>query len=119
MAAEPFFNEQTEQSLVKATIVERYFHCQPLANDDELPTNRVAIGTMHRSKGLQFRAVAVLGAEHGEVPITRVLDKQADDPARQAFLELERNLLYVACSRARERLLVTGVKELSRFLTSS
>ena len=92
-------------------------HCHPLANDDEPPTNRVAIGTMHRSKGLQFRAVAVLGAEHDEVPIARVLDKQADEPARHAFLELERNLLYVACSRARERLLVTGVKELSSFLT--
>jgi len=91
--------------------------CHPLASDDEPPSNRVAIGTMHRSKGLQFRAVAVLGAEHGEIPIARVLDKQADEPARHAFLELERNLLYVACTRARERLLVTGVKELSTFLT--
>ncbi len=73
---------------------------------------------MHRSKGRQFHAVAALGAEHGDVPITRVLEKQADDPARRASLEPERNLLYVAGSRARERLLVTGVKELSRFLTS-
>jgi superfamily I DNA/RNA helicase len=89
-----------------------------LADDEEPPTNRVAIGTMHRSKGLQFRAVAVLGAEVGEVPIARVLEKQADAAARAAFLELERNLLYVACSRARERLLVTGVKALSSFLTS-
>ena len=93
--------------------------CHPLSSDEEPPPSRVAFGTMHRSKGLQFRAVAVLGAEEGEVPIVRVLEKQADAAAREAFLELERNLLYVACSRARERLLVTGVKASSRFLAAS
>ena len=71
---------------------------------------------MHRSKGLQYRAVAIIGVEASELPLERVLDRQADEAARAAFLELERNLLYVACTRARERLLVTGVRELSGFL---
>jgi superfamily I DNA/RNA helicase len=71
---------------------------------------------MHRSKGLHYRAVAVIGVEAGELPLERVLDRQADEAARAAFLELERNLLYVACTRARERLLVTGVREMSRFM---
>jgi len=81
-----------------------------LREDDsgEAP-NRVAIGTMHRSKGLQFRAVAVMGVEKGNVPLESVMQRQADDAAKRAFEERERNLLYVACSRARERLLVTGV----------
>ncbi len=89
-------------------------------DDDEAPHDkRVAIGTMHRGKGLQFRAVAVMGAEEGSVPLLTVLDRQPDAAAKQAFLELERNLLYVASSRARERLLVTGVREVSRFLQST
>jgi superfamily I DNA/RNA helicase len=91
---------------------------QPLDDDQPPADKRVAIGTMHRGKGLQFRAVAVMGAEEGQVPLLGILDRQPDEAARQAFLELERNLLYVACSRARERLLVTGVRVASRFLPS-
>ena len=88
-----------------------------LLEDDEAPAEKhVAIGTMHRGKGLQFRAVVVMGAEEGVVPLTFVLDRQVDEAAKRAFLERERNLLYVACSRGRERLLVTGVGELSPFL---
>jgi len=55
-------------------------HCHPLANDDEPPINRGAIGTMHHSRGLHSPAVAVLGAEDGELSSARVLDKQADTP---------------------------------------
>ena len=67
-----------------------------LAEQGDPAPNRIAIGTMHRSKGLQYRAVAIVGAEAGEIPLERVLDRQANDSARAAFLELERNLLYVA-----------------------
>lgn len=74
---------------------------------------------MHRSKGLQYRAVAVIGVERGEVPLERVLDRQADDDARATFIELKPNLRYVACTRTRERLLVTGVREMSGFLSGS
>jgi superfamily I DNA/RNA helicase len=91
-------------------------HAHELADHADPDPKHVAIGTMHRSKGLQYRAVAIIGVEAGELPLERVLDRQADEAARAAFLELERNLLYVACTRARERLLVTGVREMSRFL---
>ncbi len=75
----------------------------------------VAIGTMHRSKGMQFRAVIVMGVEEGMLPLEKVLKRHTDEPARHAFLEQERNLLYVACTRVRERLLVTGVGKPSPF----
>jgi len=87
-----------------------------LQDDDGEAPNKVAIGTMHRSKGLQFRAVAVMGVEKGNVPLESVMQRQADDVAKRAFEERERNLLYVACSRARERLLVTGVGVGSEFV---
>jgi mRNA-degrading endonuclease RelE of RelBE toxin-antitoxin system len=87
-----------------------------LESDEPAPSNRVAIGTMHRSKGLQFRAVAVMGVEDGTVPLDTVRARQPDEAAQRAFLEMERNLLYVACSRARERLIVTGVGRPCEFL---
>src|SRR5690606_28332319 len=79
-----------------------------LESDEAPPSNRVAIGTMHRCKGLQFRAVAVMGVEDGTVPLDTVRARQPDEAAQRAFVEMERNLLYVACSRARERLLLAG-----------
>ncbi|MBX3142097.1 MAG: AAA family ATPase [Trueperaceae bacterium] len=91
----------------------RYVELESAGTDE---AQGVAIGTMHRSKGLQFRAVVVMGAEAGIVPLEKALRKQVDEPARRAFLEQERNLLYVACTRVRERLLVTGVGERSAFL---
>ncbi len=78
--------------------------------------NGVALGTMHRAKGLQFRAVAVIGVDRTTLPLASVAQRQTDDAARRAFEEQERNLLYVACTRSRERLLVTSVHEPSTFL---
>jgi len=84
-----------------------------LESDDPAPSNRVAMGTVHRSKGLQFRAVAVMAVEDGVLPMRSVRSRQPDEAAERAFVEKERNLLYVACSRARERLLVTGAGKVS------
>src|SRR5690606_3117782 len=88
-----------------------------LESDDAPPSNRVAVGTFHRCKGLQFRAVAVMGVEDGIVPLESVRTRQPDEAAQRAFVEMERNLLYVACSRARERLMLTGVARPSEFVS--
>jgi len=87
-----------------------------LENDSVDASKGVGLGTMHRAKGLQFRAVAVIGAERGMMPLESVLQRQPDEPAQRAFIERERNLLYVACTRSRERLFVTNVREPSEFL---
>ena len=76
----------------------------------------MAIGTMHRAKGLEFRAVAVLGCQKGVVPLESVAAALADKADRAAFLEQERQLLYVACTRPRERLLVTATGPLTSLL---
>jgi superfamily I DNA/RNA helicase len=73
----------------------------PLADDGAEGTG-VALGTMHRAKGLQFRAVAVIGVDALDLPLARVDERQIDDAARRAFEEQERNLLYVTCTRSRE-----------------
>src|SRR5690606_37526453 len=87
-----------------------------LSADELPPSNAIAIGTMHRAKGLEFKAVVIMGCEDGVMPSEGVLKRTADDVDRQAFIEQERHLLYVASTRARERLLITYAKEPSRFL---
>ncbi len=61
---------------------------------------RVALMTMHASKGLEFPAVFIAGCEEGLIPLRRGGKSQADD-------EEERRLFYVAMTRAKERLCLT------------
>lgn len=59
---------------------------------------------MHGAKGLEFRAVAVVGCDRDQLPLRRVASRIRDEGDRQEFIEHDRHLLYVACTRARERL---------------
>ncbi|HEY0717602.1 MAG TPA: UvrD-helicase domain-containing protein, partial [Streptosporangiaceae bacterium] len=69
---------------------------------------RVRAGTMHALKGLEFRAVAVIGAEEGVVPDPAVITADDGDPlARTQNLQQERCVLFVACTRARDHLYVS------------
>ena len=80
---------------------------QLLKDDRPLEAKRIAIGTMHRAKGLEFKVVVVMGCEERYLPNQYVLGTKVDDVERALFVEQERNLFYVACTRAREHLLVT------------
>lgn len=63
-------------------------------------------GTVHKAKGLEFRAVALFGANAGLFPLRSLLEKAPDPQERALVEEKERNLLYVALSRPREYLWV-------------
>ncbi|MEV0093671.1 UvrD-helicase domain-containing protein [Streptomyces sp. NPDC050738] len=77
----------------------------------------VRLATMHAMKGLEFRAVSVLGVREGAVPFTReVTSREADPLQHDADLLRERCLLFVACTRAREALSVTWSGIPSSFL---
>ena len=93
--------------------------CHSLNDDSEVPSGRIAVGTMHRAKGLEFRAVAVVGCDDAHLPLRHVLQAFADDADRDEFTEQERQLLYVACTRARERMLVTATAPASMLLRQS
>lgn len=58
--------------------------------------DRVELATFHKAKGLEWRAVAVVGLEDGLVPIAYASSAEA--------LAEERRLLYVALTRARKEL---------------
>ncbi|GFG53374.1 DNA helicase [Mycolicibacterium agri] len=86
------------------------------ATDDD---DAVRIGTMHRMKGLEFRCVAVAGVSADQVPAASAVTPVEDDKkTHDQDLERERCLLFVACTRAREQLLVTWPGEASPFLTA-
>ena len=68
----------------------------------------VRLATMHRVKGMEFRAVAVIGVEDGMVPNSYALEQQETEADRKAALALERQLLFVALSRPREKLWISG-----------
>ena len=76
----------------------------------------LSIGTMHLAKGLEFRAVAVMACDDEIVPLQERIETVGDDADLQEVYDTERHLLYVACTRARDHLLVTGVVPVSEFL---
>ena len=76
----------------------------------------IAIGTMHLAKGLEFRAVVVMACDDVVIPLQERIETVGDDADLQEVYDTERHLLYVACTRARDHLLVKSVAPASEFL---
>jgi mRNA-degrading endonuclease RelE of RelBE toxin-antitoxin system len=76
----------------------------------------VSLSTMHLAKGLEFRAVVVMACDDEIVPLQERIETVADDTELEEIYNTERHLLYVACTRARDQLLVTSVTPASEFL---
>ncbi len=71
---------------------------------------------MSLAKGLEFRAVVVMACDEGILPLDARVADAADEAELDDIYETERRLLYVACTRAREHLLLTGVTPTSEYL---
>lgn len=73
-----------------------------IARDNSAQAGQVQVMTMHRAKGLEFRCVAITRLGEAQSPLPWLISQ---NPEQAAFLEAqERSLLYVAGTRARERL---------------
>lgn len=79
-------------------------------------TGAVSVCTMHLAKGLEFRAVAVMACDDEIIPLQTRIEAAADESDLEEVYNTERHLLYVACTRARDELLVAGVEPVSEFL---
>lgn len=82
----------------------------------ETAQGAISIGTMHLAKGLEFRAVAVMACDDDVLPLQPRIESVADDSDLEEVYNTERHLLYVACTRARDELQVSGVDPASEFL---
>jgi superfamily I DNA/RNA helicase len=82
----------------------------------ETTHGKLSITTMHLAKGLEFRAVVVMACDDEVVPLQTRIEGVADEADLEDVYQTERHLLYVACTRARDHLLVTGVEPASEFL---
>ncbi len=80
------------------------------------PIGRLSISTMHLAKGLEFRAVAVMACDDEVIPLQERIETVADEADLEDVYNTERQLLYVACTRARDHLLVTSTAPASEFL---
>jgi DNA helicase II / ATP-dependent DNA helicase PcrA len=88
------WREQTEDSTLSAFLQEVSLY----SDQDEIrgEGSLVTLMTLHNAKGLEFRAVYLIGMEEGIFPHSRSIEEQG--------IEEERRLCYVGMTRAQERL---------------
>ena len=111
------FVRSTEQ-IERAVATVKLFGVPYVVLDDDMEATGscLTISTMHLVKGLEFRAVALMACDSEVIPLQSRVESIADEADLEEVYNTERNLLYVACTRARDHLLVTGVKPASEFL---
>lgn len=96
--------EKTDQAIVQ------------LSSKIEDKTGRIVIGTMHLAKGFEFRMVIVMACDEEILPNHNRLRAAADEHELDEVYNTERNLFYVAVTRAREKLVVSGVSPATHFI---
>lgn len=111
-----FVRSDAQLARAKAAVTGSGLRYRVLDDKVHAPEGSVSISTMHLAKGLEFRAVAVMACDDEVVPLQERISDVGDEADLREAYETERHLLYVACTRARDRLLVTGVRPESEFL---
>jgi mRNA-degrading endonuclease RelE of RelBE toxin-antitoxin system len=103
--------ERAQQAVMTAKIP-----FQVLDEDVETISGQISICTMHLGKGLEFRSVVVMACDDEIIPSQARIEQVGDDADLEEVYNTERHLLYVACTRARDHLLVTSTEPASEFL---
>ena len=111
-----FVRSAGELNRAREAVRDAGFSFQVLDESDGKGKDCVSISTMHLAKGLEFRAVAVMACDDEVIPLQDRIETVADSADLEEVYDTERHLLYVACTRARDRLLITGVTPASEFL---
>ena len=111
-----FVRSTAELARARAAVEAAGLVYKVLDDNVEVTSGHVSISTMHLAKGLEFRSVVVMACDDEVVPLQARIAAVTDDMDLEEVYNTERHLLYVACTRARDHLLVTGVKPGSEFL---
>ena len=111
-----FVRSEAELERARAAVTKVGLPFKVLDEHVETTSGQISIGTMHLAKGLEFRAVVVMACDDEIIPLQSRIETVADDSDLEEVYNTERHLLYVACTRARDHLLVTSVEPASEFL---
>jgi superfamily I DNA/RNA helicase len=111
-----FVRSQAEMERAQAAVTAAKLPSKVLDEHVETTSGNVSLCTMHLAKGLEFRAVAVMACDDEVIPSQQRIEAVGDDADLQEVYDTERHLLYVACTRARDHLLVTSGGPASEFL---
>jgi superfamily I DNA/RNA helicase len=109
---------RSEQQIARASAAVQAAELECCILDTKVETRKghVSIMTMHLAKGLEFRAVAVMACDDEVVPLQSRIAEVGELGDLEEVYNTERHLLYVACTRARDQLAVSGVVPVSEFL---
>lgn len=109
---------RNEEQLERAIAAVHKAGAKPVILDDQSISTQgcISVSTMHLAKGLEFCAVAVMACDDEVLPLQSRIESVADESDLEEIYNTERHLLYVACTRARDYLLITGVDPASEFL---
>jgi len=111
-----FVRSAAELDRASAAVKDAGFPFKILDENVETTSGQVSVSTMHLAKGLEFRAVVVMACDDEIIPLQQRIATVTDDADLEEVYNTERHLLYVACTRARDHLLVTSVAPASEFL---
>lgn len=111
-----FVRSEAEIPRARAAVEDAGIPFKILDEHVETTSGYASISTMHLAKGLEFRAVVMMACDDEIIPLQERIETVGDDADLQEVYDTERHLLYVACTRARDHLLVTSVAPASEFL---
>lgn len=111
-----FVRSENEVDRARAAVEAANLPYKVLDEHVETTSGFLSISTMHLAKGLEFRAVIVMACDDEVIPLQNRIETVTDESDLEEVYNTERHLLYVACTRARDQLLVTGVEPGSEFL---
>lgn len=104
------YSDQLERHGLSTNIV------RPSEKDDPSKPG-VRIATMHRVKGLEFNTMIIASANRGIIPHSKAV-AGSDSVTHTEGIKSEKALLYVAVTRARKNVLITGYGEMSEWLST-
>ena len=111
-----FVRSAAELDRGRAAVEEAGLSFTILDKNVETTSSHVSLSSMHLAKGLEFRVVVVMACDDEIIPSQERIETVADDTDLEEVYNTERHLLYVACTRARDHLLVTSAGPASEFL---
>jgi superfamily I DNA/RNA helicase len=111
-----FVRSEAELDRARSAVTAAGLQFHVLDRNVETVSGRVSVGTMHLAKGLEFRVVVVMACDDEVIPQQARIEAVTDDADLEEVYNTERHLLYVACTRARDHLFVSGTEPASEFL---